>query len=115
MELDEPDLMGAIESLKSVLIRPQTLEAWALQRRVFALPHRRLLIGATSGRRIALTRGVTGGFDLTAILWQDLEEVRLGVGLLGARLAVRVGCAADLVSAVHHIATRCSARISSQA
>jgi hypothetical protein len=81
-ELDEPDLKGAIESLKSVLIAPQTLEAWAVQRRVFALTHRRLLIGATSARRIALTRGVIGGFDLTAILWQDLEEVTLSVGLL---------------------------------
>jgi hypothetical protein len=97
-ELDEPDLKGAIESLKSVLIPPQTLEAWAVQRRVFALTHRRLLIGATSGWRIALTRGVIGGFDLTAILWQDPEEVTLGVGLLGARLAVRVGRAADLAS-----------------
>jgi hypothetical protein len=112
-QLDEPDLKGAIESLKSVLIAPQTLEAWAVQRRVFALTHPRLLIGATSARRIALTRGVIGGFDLTAILWQDLEEVTLSVGLLGARLVRACGtrggsrlgrCRRGAESAVHRTA-----------
>lgn len=98
LDFNEPDLKGAIESLKSVLIAAETLEAWAVQRRVFALTHRRLLIAATSGRLIALTRRLIGGFDLTGIRWQDLEEVTLSVGLVGARLAVRVGRAADLAS-----------------
>ena len=97
-DLDEPDLKGAIESLKSVLIPAETLEAWAVQRRIFALTHRRLLIAATSGRLIALTRRLIGGFDITGIRWQDLEEVTLSVGLIGARIAVRVGRAADLAS-----------------
>src|SRR5204863_12722 len=40
-----------LAELRSVLIPGETLEAWAIQRRIFALSHRRVLIAATSGRR----------------------------------------------------------------
>jgi hypothetical protein len=96
--LDEPGLEGALENLKSVLIPEETLEAWAVQRRVFALSKRRLLLAATSGRLLSVQRRLIGGFDIEGFRWQDLEEVTLSVGLLGARIAVRVGKAADLAS-----------------
>jgi hypothetical protein len=47
---------------------------------------------------IQLTRKLLGGFDVSDIRWQDLEEVTLRVGMLGADLLVRAGRATDLAS-----------------
>jgi hypothetical protein len=55
-------------------------------------------VAATSGRLIVLTRKLLGGFDVSDIRWQDLEEVRLHVGVFGANLTVRSGRVADLAS-----------------
>ena len=98
MKGSEPGLAKPLEHLRSILIPSETLEAWAIQRRIFALSHRRLLIAATSGRLILLTRKLLGGFDVSGIRWQDLEEVTLHVGMLGADLLVRAGRATDLAS-----------------
>src|SRR5881392_3136313 len=87
-----------LAELRSVLIPGETLEAWAIQRRIFALSHRRVLIAATSGRLVVLVRGLLGGFDVSTIRWQDLEEVTLRVGVIGADLALRAGKATDLAS-----------------
>jgi hypothetical protein len=95
---DEADLARPLADLRAVLIPGETLEAWAIQRRLYALTHRRLLIAATSGRLIVLARRLLGGFDVTTIRWQDLEEVTLSVGMLSADLALRVGKATDLAS-----------------
>jgi hypothetical protein len=95
---DEAGLERPLAQLRSVLIPGETVEAWAIQVRPFALTHRRLLIAATSGRLIVLTRKLLGGFDVTTIRWQDLEEVTLRVGMLSADLAVRAGKATDLAS-----------------
>jgi hypothetical protein len=95
---DEASLGKPLAELRSVLIPGETLEAWAIQRRLFALTHRRLLIAATSGRLIVLTRKLLGGFDVATIRWQDLEEVTLRVGMLSADLALRAGKATDLAS-----------------
>jgi len=88
----------ALAELRSVLIPGETLEAWAIQRRIFALSHRRLLIAATSGRLVVLVRRLIAGFDVSTIRWQDLEEVTLRVGVIGADLALRAGKATDLAS-----------------
>jgi len=95
---NEAGMERPLAQLRSVLIPGETLEAWAIQLRLFALPHRRQLIAATSGRLIALTRRLLGGFDVTTIRWQDLEEVTLRVGVLSADLALRAGKATDLAS-----------------
>jgi hypothetical protein len=95
---DEAGLERPLAQLRSVLIPGETVEAWAIQMRLFALTHRRLLIAATSGRLIVLSRKLLGGFDVTTIRWQDLEEVTLKVGMLSADLAVRAGKATDLAS-----------------
>ena len=96
--MDEAGLARPLSELRSLLIAGETLAAWAVQRRLYALAHRRLLIAATSGRLIVLARRLLGGFDVTTIRWQDLEEVTLSVGMLSADLAVRAGKATDLAS-----------------
>jgi Bacterial PH domain len=95
---DEMDVSGPLAQLRSVLIAGETLEAWVIQRRVYALTHRRVLIAATSGRLIVLARRLLGGFEVTSVRWQDLEEVTLRVGMLAAELSVRAGKATDLAS-----------------
>ena len=95
---NEPGLATALDQLRSVLIAGESLEAIAVQRRLFALTHRRLLVAATSGRLVVLTRKLLGGFDVTTIRWQDLEEVTLRVGVLSADLSLRAGKATDLAS-----------------
>jgi hypothetical protein len=96
--MDGADVEKPLAALRSVLIPAETLEAWAIQRRIFALSHRRLLIAATSGRLVVLVRRLLGGFDVSTIRWQDLEEVTLRVGVIGADLALRAGKATDLAS-----------------
>jgi hypothetical protein len=94
----EPGLRGALAHLRSVLIPGESLEAWAVQRRIFALKRRRVLVAATSGRLICIVRRLIGGFDLHDLRWQDLEDVRLRVGIFSADLSVRTGRTADLAS-----------------
>jgi hypothetical protein len=94
----EPSLQRPMEYLRSVLIPTETLEAWAVQHRLFALSHRRVLVAATSGRLIMITRHLISGFDVSDIRWQDLEEVTLRVGIFAADLAIRAGKASDLAS-----------------
>ena len=95
---DEAGLARPLAQLRSVLIPGETLEAWAIQMRLFAFTHRRLLVAATSGRLVVLTRRLLGGFDVATIRWQDLEEVTLRVGMLSSDLALRAGKATDLAS-----------------
>jgi hypothetical protein len=94
----EPSLQRPLEYLRSVLIPAETLEAWAVQHRLFALSHRRVLVAATTGRLIMITRHLISGFDVSDIRWQDLEEVTLRVGIFAADLAIRAGKASDLAS-----------------
>src|SRR5882757_8535068 len=94
----EPGLQRPLEYLRSVLIPSETLEAWAVQHRLFALSHRRVLVAATSGRLILINRHLISGFDVSDIRWQDLEEVTLRVGIFAADLAIRAGKASDLAS-----------------
>ncbi len=95
---DEAGLRGPLANLRAVLIPEETLDAWAVQRRLFALTHRRLLVAATSGRLVWITRKLLGGFDVSNVRWQDLEDVTLRVGMFGADLIVRAGRPADLAS-----------------
>ena len=102
----QPGVERPLAQLRSVLIPGETLEAWAIQLRLFALLHRRQLVAATSGRLVVLTRKLLGGFDVASIRWQDLEEVTLRVGMLSADLALRAGKATDLASLAQQGAQR---------
>jgi len=98
-------LQRALESLRSILIPGEQLEACALQLRLFALVRQRMIVGATSGRLIAITRGLFGGFDPQDIRWQDLHDVSLRVGVFAATLSVSVFASADLASAEKGVRT----------
>jgi hypothetical protein len=74
----------AIQHLKSVLVSGETLDAWAVQIRLFALFHRRMLIAATTGRFIVIKRSLFGGYDMSDFRWQDLGDVKLKVGIFAA-------------------------------
>src|SRR5579863_9120292 len=96
---DDRGSHAALQYLNSVLTADEKLEAWAIQRRVFALKHRRVALGATTGRFLAVTRPLLGGFELTDVRWQDLKEVHLRVGILGAVLRLTAFAGPDLASA----------------
>jgi hypothetical protein len=92
-------LVKALDCLNSVLIEGENLEAWAIQRRIFALAHRRILTAATSGRFIVLKRKLLGGFDIIDKRWQDLRDIKIQVGILGADLTLSFTGANDLAGA----------------
>jgi hypothetical protein len=96
LQLDEPGTRRALLHVRSVLIASETLEAWAIQRRMFALKHRRQVVAATSGRLISIVPRLIAGFEVLDLRWQDLEDVSLSVGVFGADLTVRAGRASDL-------------------
>jgi len=103
-DLNEPGLEKALAELHSILIPGESVEAWATQRRIFALSHRRTLIAATSGRLIWLVRQLLGGFDVVNLRWQDLSEVNLKVGVIGADLVIRADQVTDLAIQAQHSA-----------
>jgi Bacterial PH domain len=93
---DNLGLSGALATLQGLLTSGETLEAWAAQRRLYALTHRRALIAATSGRFISLTRRLFGGYDSADISWQDLKETRISAGIIAADLTVIAQSSSDL-------------------
>jgi hypothetical protein len=92
----EPGLEAAYATLKGLLTSGETLEAWAVQHRLYALSHRRACIAATSGRFISLQRRLLGGYDSADIRWQDLKETRISAGILAADLTLVAQASSDL-------------------
>ena len=93
---DDPSLSGALETLRGLLTVGETLEAFAVQHRLFALVHRRACIAATSGRFISLQRRLFGGYESADIRWQDLKETRISAGILSAELTLVAQNSSDL-------------------
>jgi hypothetical protein len=93
---EDSRVQKALEHLNSVLVKDETLEAWAIQRRLFALTHRRILVASTSGRFIEIKRGLLGGFQMTDFRWQDLYDAKIKVGIFGADISMKVFTSADL-------------------
>src|ERR1700735_3116019 len=93
---DNLALSAALATLQGLLTSGETLEAWAAQRRLYALTHRRALIAATSGRFIWLKRRLIGGYDSADIRWQDLKETRLSAGIIAADLTLVAQSSSDL-------------------
>lgn len=89
----------ALADFQSLLVPEESLEAYAVQRRIFALAHRRAVVCATSGRFISMSRGLFGGFSPETIRWQDIKEVRISVGMLGADLTISALATPDLAIA----------------
>ena len=95
---DEPGVSRALTALRSLLIPGEELETHAIQRRLFALTHRRTIVGATSGRLIVVVRGLFGDYTPQDVRWQDLQDAQLRVGVFGATLTANVHGTADLAS-----------------
>jgi hypothetical protein len=89
-------LTKALDHLNSVLVSGETIDAWAIQRRLFAITRRRILIAATSGRFIKISRGLFGGFDMNDFRWQDLGDAKIKVGIFGADILMKVYGSTDL-------------------
>ena len=89
-------LGAALATLQGLLTSGETLEAWATQRRLYALTHRRAVIAATSGRFISLSRRLFGGYESADIRWQDLKETRISAGIIAADLTVIAQNSSDL-------------------
>jgi hypothetical protein len=96
---DDRGASRALDALRTLLIPGEALESWAVQRRLFALTHRRRLVAATSGRLLSVSRGLFGGFSTEDIRWQDLDDAQLRVGIVGATLTVTAFASTDLASA----------------
>ncbi len=96
---DDARVQRAAAQIRSLLIPNEALEALAVQRRLFALKHRRVVVAATSGRFIAMSRHLFGGFDLADVRWQDLQDVRLNMGIFGADLSITALSSPDLAIA----------------
>jgi hypothetical protein len=93
---DDSGLGSALATLRGLLTSGETLEAWAAQRRIYALTHRRACIAATSGRFISLRRRLFGGYDSADIRWQDLKETRISAGIIAADLTLVAQSSNDL-------------------
>jgi hypothetical protein len=89
-------LTKALDHLNSVLVSGETVDAWAIQRRLFAVTRRRILIAATSGRFIKISRGLFGGFDMNDFRWQDLGDAKIKVGIFGADILMKIYGSTDL-------------------
>jgi len=70
------------EQLSSTLMDGEYIEAEAIQHRVFALWHRRAVVGITSSRILVLRRGLFGGFKMVDIQWKDLENATIEQNVL---------------------------------
>jgi hypothetical protein len=58
-----------------------------------------MVVGATTGRLIAVHRGLISGFTVQDIRWQDLRDAQLQVGIFGATLTISADAAGDLAGA----------------
>ncbi|CAE6965106.1 hypothetical protein R70199_07628 [Paraburkholderia domus] len=81
-----------------MLVPGETSICFAVQRRLFALTHRRALVAATSGRLIGMSRGLIAGFTPTDIRWQDIKTASIRAGIFGSELTITALTQPDLAS-----------------
>jgi Short C-terminal domain len=96
---EDARVQKAMTEFASLLVPGESIEAYAVQRRLFALVHRRTLVCATSGRFIGMRRGLFGGFDPVTVRWQDIKEVEIKVRVFGADLTIAALSSPDLAVA----------------
>jgi len=98
---EDSGVQSALAQLRALFVAGETMGAYAVQRRLFALHHRRLVVCATSGRFIALSRGLFGGYVPTDVRWQDLEDASISAGIFGATLTITSLATEDMASRGH--------------
>jgi hypothetical protein len=104
---EDQRIQDALAQLRALLVPGETMGAYAVQRRLFALNHRRLVICATSGRFISLSRGIFGGYTPYDVRWQDLEDASISAGIFGATLTI-TSLATDDMASRGHVGRRAS-------
>jgi len=95
-EDEQSVILRALARISSILVLGETIEAYAVQRRIFAMKHRRDIVIATSGRLILMKRGFFGGFSVQDVRWQDIKDARIAVGILGADITLEALSAPDM-------------------
>ncbi|MDB4883667.1 MAG: hypothetical protein JWL95_2433 [Gemmatimonadetes bacterium] len=95
---EDPRIQDALAQLRALLVPGETMGAYAVQRRLFALFHRRVVVCATSGRFISLSRGLFGGYIPYDVRWQDLDDASVRAGIFGATLTITSLASDDLAS-----------------
>ena len=96
--LEDYRVKAALAQLRALLVPGETIGAYAVQRRLFALTHRRIVVCATSGRFISLSRGLFGGYVPYDVRWQDLDDASISAGMFGASLTITSLASDDLAS-----------------
>jgi hypothetical protein len=91
-------LQKAFAHVESLLIPNEVIVEYAIQRRGFALTHRRVMLAATNGRLIEVIRGLLGGFTPITTRWQDVQDVEISAGVFGASLSIKSADHPDLAS-----------------
>jgi hypothetical protein len=91
-------IQDALAQLRALLVPGETMGAYAVQRRLFALTHRRVVVCATSGRFISLTRGLFGGYTPRDVRWQDIDDATVSAGVFGATISITTLASDDLAS-----------------
>ncbi|MGA2249226.1 hypothetical protein [Terracidiphilus sp.] len=86
----------AMTHLNAMLVAGETSQSVALQRRIFALLHRRLFVAATTGRLIGIERGLLGGFSPVDLRWQDIKSAHIQQGIFGSHLTITALTQPDL-------------------
>jgi hypothetical protein len=78
----------ADKELQSILIAGEQIRHVAMQRRIYALAHRRTVAASTTGRFVVLTRRLLGGYTIFDIRWQDIKSANITVGMISATLKI---------------------------
>jgi hypothetical protein len=95
---EDPRIQEALAQIRALMIPGETMGAYAVQRRMFALFRRRIVVCATSGRFISLSRGLFGGYMPYDVRWQDLDDASVRAGIFGATLIIKSLASDDLAS-----------------
>jgi hypothetical protein len=96
--LEDFRVKDALDQLRALLVPGETIGAYAVQRRLFALTHRRVIVCATSGRFIRLSRGFFGGYEPLDVRWQDIDDATFSAGVFGATLTITSLASDDLAT-----------------
>jgi hypothetical protein len=96
MTSTESRIRKALSHLTSLLVPGEVVQTYAVQRRLFALLHRRELVSATTGRLIGMKRSLIAGFTPVDIRWQDIKSARVRVGIFGSDIRVTALTQPDL-------------------
>jgi hypothetical protein len=86
----------ALETFRALLVPGEEIEAMAIQRRIFALRHRREAVAATTGRLIIVHRNLIAGYKPIDVRWQDVHQSGVTVGIFGATLTITASWGNDL-------------------